>query len=82
MALMVSYSLNEAAVTRARRLVDAHQYVLDSNWGDVTMPEETRNGVITETRRLLREFLSVEGEATVDIAFRSDAWRTRRRRSP
>ena len=31
---MASYSLNQRAVARARRLIDAHQYVLDSNWGD------------------------------------------------
>jgi hypothetical protein len=32
---MASYSLNEKAVARARRLIDARQYVLDSDWGDV-----------------------------------------------
>jgi hypothetical protein len=32
---MASYSVNERAVERARRLIDARQYVLDSNWGDV-----------------------------------------------
>jgi hypothetical protein len=32
---MASYSLNRAAVAHARRLIDAHQYVLESEWGDV-----------------------------------------------
>lgn len=32
---MASYSLNEAGVANARRLIDARQYVLDSNWGEV-----------------------------------------------
>jgi hypothetical protein len=32
---MASYSLNEPAVARARQLIDAHQYVLDSDWGEV-----------------------------------------------
>jgi hypothetical protein len=32
---MASYAVNPAAVERARRLIDAHQYVLDSDWGDV-----------------------------------------------
>jgi len=41
----------------------------------ITMPEETREGVIAEARRLLRELLGVEGEVTVDVAFRADAWR-------
>jgi len=44
----------------------------------ITMPEETRRAVITEARRLLRELLGVEGDVTVDVAFRSDAWRARR----
>ena len=32
---MASYSLNDVAVANARRLIDARQYVLDSDWGDV-----------------------------------------------
>ena len=32
---MASYAVNPAAVERARRLIDARQYVLDSDWGDV-----------------------------------------------
>ena len=31
---MASYSVNERAVTRARALIDARQYVLVSDWGD------------------------------------------------
>ena len=31
---MASYSVNTAAVTRARQLIEARQYVLDSDWGD------------------------------------------------
>ena len=46
----------------------------------ITMPEETRRRVIAEARRLLEEFLGVEGDVTVDVAFRSDAWRTLRHR--
>jgi hypothetical protein len=44
----------------------------------ITMPEETRVRVIAEARRLLRDLMGVEGEVTVDVAFRSDAWRSRR----
>ena len=33
--MMASYSVNERAVARARRLIDARQYVLDSDWGEV-----------------------------------------------
>ena len=32
---MASYAVNERAVARARKLIGARQYVLDSNWGDV-----------------------------------------------
>ena len=31
---MASYSVNNQAVTRARALIDARQYVLDSDWGE------------------------------------------------
>jgi hypothetical protein len=31
---MASYELNEAAVAKARALIDARQYVLDSDWGE------------------------------------------------
>jgi hypothetical protein len=32
---MASYSVNDRAVVHAQRLIDARQYVLDSDWGDV-----------------------------------------------
>jgi hypothetical protein len=32
---MARYLLNDAAVTKARKLIDARQYVLDSEWGEV-----------------------------------------------
>ena len=31
---MASYAVNEQAVQRCRELIDARQYVLDSDWGD------------------------------------------------
>ena len=31
---MASYKLNKAAVAKARRLIDARQYVLESDWGE------------------------------------------------
>jgi hypothetical protein len=34
-ARMASYSVNPRAVERAKRLIDARQYVLRSEWGDV-----------------------------------------------
>jgi hypothetical protein len=44
----------------------------------ITMPDETRDAVIGEARRLLGELLGVEGDVTVDVAFRCEAWRSRR----
>lgn len=32
---MASYTVNKAGVARARRLIEAHQYVIDSDWGEV-----------------------------------------------
>ena len=44
---MASYSLNEAAVAKARERIDARQYVLDSDWGDV-QPRATDENVFLE----------------------------------
>lgn len=40
---MASYSVNDAAVARARRLIDARQYVLDSDWGTVQPKADAQN---------------------------------------
>lgn len=32
---MATYAVNQLAVARCRQLIRAHQYVLDSDWGDV-----------------------------------------------
>ena len=40
---MPSYELNKDAVAHARRLIDAHQYVLDSDWGEVQPNAEAQN---------------------------------------
>jgi hypothetical protein len=43
---MASYSLNDAGVAHARRLIDAHQYVLESNWGDVQPSADDENAYL------------------------------------
>ena len=43
---MASYTLNERAVARARKLIDARQYVLDSDWGDVTPDADAENAYL------------------------------------
>jgi hypothetical protein len=43
---MASYAVNRAAVTRARRLIEAHQYVLDSDWGDAQPTADDENAFL------------------------------------
>lgn len=45
-AMMASYSINERAVARARRLIDARQYVLDSVWADAQPSAEDENAFL------------------------------------
>lgn len=40
---MASYSVNERAVAKAQRLIDARQYVLRSEWGDVQPNADAEN---------------------------------------
>jgi hypothetical protein len=40
---MASYSVNEPALARARKRIDARQYVLDSDWGDVQPNADAEN---------------------------------------
>lgn len=43
---MASYTLNDAAVVRARRLITARQYVLDSDWGEVQPGADDENAFL------------------------------------
>jgi hypothetical protein len=43
---MASYNVNRAAVARARKLIDAHQYVLDSEWGSVQPRADDENAYL------------------------------------
>ena len=40
---MASYTLNEAAVAKAKALIDARQVVLDSDWGEVQPNADDEN---------------------------------------
>jgi SAM-dependent methyltransferase len=44
----------------------------------ITMPEDLRLRVLAEARRLLREFLGLEGTATIEVAYQAEVWRSRR----
>ena len=43
---MASYTVNERAVARARRLIDARQYVLASDWGEVQPRADGENAYL------------------------------------
>ncbi len=43
---MASYAVNPAGVERARALIDARQYVLDSDWGDVQPRADDENAFL------------------------------------
>ena len=43
---MAKYTVNDAAVARCRELIDARQYVLDSDWGDVQPSAEQQNSFL------------------------------------
>jgi len=40
---MAKYTVNTHAVARARELIDARQYVLDSDWGEVQPKADAEN---------------------------------------
>jgi hypothetical protein len=43
---MAEYAVNKDAVTKARALIDARQYVLDSDWGDVQPRADAQNAFL------------------------------------
>ena len=43
---MAKYAVNAAAVTKARQLIDARQYVLDSDWGVVQPKADDQNAFL------------------------------------
>jgi len=43
---MASYAVNERAVARARSLIDARQYVLESDWGEVQPRADDENAFL------------------------------------
>ena len=43
---MATYTVNDAAVTKGRSLIDARQYVLDSDWGEVQPSAEDQNAFL------------------------------------
>jgi hypothetical protein len=40
---MASYSVNPAGVEKAKQLIESHQYVIDSEWGDAQPDADAEN---------------------------------------
>jgi hypothetical protein len=45
---MATYSVNQRAVARARELIDARQYVLNSDWGEVQPRADAENAYLAK----------------------------------
>jgi hypothetical protein len=43
---MATYALNEAGVAKARHLIEANQYVLESDWGEVQPTASSENAFL------------------------------------
>jgi hypothetical protein len=43
---MASYRVNRKAVSKAKRLIDARQYVLDSDWGEAAPTADDENAFL------------------------------------
>jgi hypothetical protein len=43
---MAKYTVNRAAVAHAKRLIDAHQYVINSDWSEAQPSAETQNAYL------------------------------------
>ena len=43
---MATYTVNDRAVARAKRLIEARQYVLDSDWGEVQPRADDENAYL------------------------------------
>jgi hypothetical protein len=43
---VASYSVNKKAIAHARRLIEARQYVLDSDWGEVQPRADDENAFL------------------------------------
>ena len=45
---MAKYTRNDAAIEHARRLIEARQYVLDSDWGEVQPSADDENAYLAK----------------------------------
>ena len=48
---MASYAVNKPAVAKARHLIEARQYVLESDWGEAQPTAESENAFLGMSTR-------------------------------
>ena len=53
---MATYTVDDAAVAQARRLIDSKQYVLDSDWGDAPLGGRLDRFVAGESHRMALDY--------------------------
>ena len=70
---MASYSVNQRAIAHARQLIDARQYVLDSDWGEVQpkAPDETKSRYAF----VYGDFRRVHRTGLIACQYRAAEWR-------
>ncbi len=81
--IMASYTLNKAAVAKARRLIDARQYVLDSDWGENQPSTDDENSYLeshswddyAEWHLGLTDGANDETKARYAFVYRASEWR-------
>ena len=73
---MASYSVNERAVARARGLIDARQYVLESDWGRVQPRAAEENAFLAaHTWEEYGDFRRVHRMGIIACLYRAAEWR-------
>ena len=68
-----TYTLNERAVARARELIEARQYVLDSDWGEL-QPRAAEENAFLE-RHTYGDFRRVHRSGIIACHYRAAEWR-------
>jgi hypothetical protein len=74
------YSVNDAAVTRCRELIEARQYVLDSDWGEYAAWHlGLTEGATDETKAryafVYGDFRRVHRTGLIACVYRAAEWR-------
>jgi hypothetical protein len=66
---VASYTVNKAAVARARELIERRRYVLDSDWGDANEEAKARHALV------FGDFHRVHRSGIIACLYRAAEWR-------